>query len=274
MTTAAVLPKKKFRWDFAWLLTRKGLGTLIALLGLIASLVFNIVQLSVNEKQDERLKQTYRRAGSFRSGELLDDIRAQVVPEEGRDGQQLRVVADLAGYGAFSHPKKFQEYLDALRKRAANQAGTVRAIFLNDERREEVLRIQFRNFDAYKITDPARKKLEAFMVSEYGRAALRQLGLEDRALHAEDLTLDEWVRVVLTADNLIVADLRKWGVEVLFYPHLLTVHLWSGHRDQAIMAIVDFEGAVEETGFIATGEISDNIRSIFDIIEKGASPNS
>lgn len=258
---------------FRWLFSKQGLPTLIPILALIASVAFNIVQLVINERKEDRLENSYQRAGTFQSGDLMDDIINQARPsdEEGDEIRApLRIIADLAGYGAFSHPEKFDQYLDALRRRADNGQNIVSAIFLNRERQEEVLRLQFKDFDALKATEPGQDKIEAFMATDYGRQALKDLGLENKALRPAELTLDEWVQTILAVEELIIADLKGWGVRVQTYPHLLTVHMWSGHEDQALMAIVDFEGVVNETGFIATGYISEHVRNIFEIVQKGA----
>lgn len=251
--------------------SRKDLPVLVAILALVTSITFNVFQLWGTLEEGKRLR-NFEPAGSFQSGELVDSIIEQCSHETDTPPPELKIVADFASYGSFSHPEKFEEYLDLLRRRADNGRNRVSCIFLDDLRREQVLRLQFKDFDTLKKTAPFLERLTRYMVTDYGRRALKELDLENRALHPEDLTLDEWVQIGIRVDDLVIKDLRQWGVGVKFYPHLLTVHAWSGSRNQALMAIVDFEGVVDEAGFIARGDIAGHIRKIFEIVDKGAKP--
>ncbi len=253
-----------------WFFTKKGLPALVGIMTLVASVTFNIVQFR-HDRAPQILD--FEAVGSFRSGALMDAIIQQC--KEGIDAPTvppLQIVADMAGYGTFSHPDKAQDYLDVLRKRANRGKNNVSCIFLDEQRRRDAFVLQLQEFDADIKTKPFQEKLEKFMASGYGRRALRELNLEHKALKPETVTKQEFVEIAIKEDNLIIKDLLDWGIRVKYYPHLLTVHAWSGIRNQVLTAIVDFEGATDEAGFLTRGHIAQNIQKIFEIMESGSKP--
>ena len=254
------------RWH--WLLSKDGIATLVAIFALIASVTFNIIQLRAKQEMPD-----FQPVGTFASGELMDAI-IQQCKRGSTDSPvpRLQIVADFAAYGAFSHPQKFNEYVDILRRRSDNGKNSVSCVFLSEQRRRDVVLLEFKDFDALLKTKPFLEKAQKYLVSDYPLRAAKELGLATKALSPETLTMNEFVDLNIRADNLLIADLRNWGVKVKFYPYLLTVHAWSGTRDDALMAIVDFEGVVDETGFLARRQVAENIQKVFEITDKGSVP--
>jgi hypothetical protein len=253
-----------------WFLTPTGLPVLVGVLALVASVTFNVITVIHGQNTPQ---QDFEPVGSFRSGELMDAIIQQCRTDEKNGAiQPLHIVADFAAYGALSFPTKFQDLLDVLRNRSNNGRNPISCVFLEHSRRNDVCRVQFKDYEAAIKTVPFQQKVEKYLVSDYGRRALRELHLESDALTPQRLTLDQFITIALKVDDLVTDDLRKWGIQVKFYPYLLTVHAWSGSRDQALMAIVDFEGVVDEAGFLAHRQIAQHVEKIFEIVERGAQP--
>jgi hypothetical protein len=246
-----------------WFFTKGGIPTLVAILALIASVIFNIILLQ--SKQELR---DFRPVGGFESGNLMDEVLQQCKRHLSDDPvPPLHIVADFATYGDFSFPEKFKEYIDTLRKRSDNGKNSVSYIVLSEQGQRDALRLEFENY-ADRVKAPAfLVKAQNYLALEYSRGALKKLGLEAKALRPETLTADDFVNVNIEADKLLVADMQNWGIKVKSYPYNLTVHAWSGARDDTLIAIVDFKGGIDEVGFLARRQVAEDISRIFDIIE-------
>ncbi|MCI0643025.1 MAG: hypothetical protein L0Y72_27990 [Gemmataceae bacterium] len=213
-------------------------------------------------EQRRQLENSLVPAGTFRSGAIMDDIVYQCFVPEGFKGDlALLVVADLAGYGAFSHPEKFSEYINAIKKRANGGKSPVECVFLTPEKKRQILTIQFKD-----VADINKRKLANYLSGGYGKKALEAL---QSKFDMNNPTLDGLVDIVVKADELIVEELKLSGAKVYSYDYLLTVHIWSGQNDKALFAFVDFAGAVDEMGFIGTGFAVNHIRGVFTIIKNG-----
>ena len=280
--TGAIAPRTFFQ---RWLFTKQGAPVLVAILSLLASVAFNVYQIVVintqNERlkdartvidtQDRRLRNSLSRAGTFLSGQIMGDILAEINkygPSEESPGE-MRIVTDLAGYGLYSWPDELAKCLDALRRRSDQGQNIVNVILLTDERQREILRLQFAGFDTLKNTANGKKKIERFLRGKYGMQAARNLDLEAKILSVSELTLNEWVEIIVEADRLIVDDLDDWGVLVERYPQLWTVHLLSASPQSALLAVVDFQQAVNEIAFGATGEVASHLHNIYEIVHNG-----
>jgi len=251
---------KRDWWDSVF---AKG-GVVIALLSLIASVIFNIILI---RKNAEPSPPAFQYAGSFDSGDLMNHVI-----EECKRGMRdnpvppLQIVADFAAYGDFTFSEKFREYIDVLKERSGK--NMVSYIVLNKQRRREALLSQFKGFvNQVKNDEAYLKKAENYLASEYPRKAIKKLHLDAKTLSPEKFTVDDIVAVNIEAENLLVEAFRGWGITVKFYPYQLTVHAWSGTRDSAVISIVDWSAGVHEDGFLAQGQAAKDVQTIFRIMD-------
>lgn len=200
-------------------------------------------------------------AGTFSEGSLLKSINTHFA---GEDDSPLYVVADLAGYGALSHPGAFSSYIEAIKRRA--QDSLVQCVFLSPKRKREILEAQFKDFEKNKIN--LLGKLSVFTGSGYGRTALLHLRKEGRDIDPSNCTAQDMIDLLLEADQLVIDELLNSGVEVFTFPHLIAVHLWKAQELEAIISLVDFKGIVEERGFQGTQQMAETIQEIFEQVRK------